>query len=47
MTDDAKRRARAARIRAREGVPEEECLAELGYEAVCDCDICAAAEQQG
>ena len=46
--DDQKaaRAKRAARIRTREGVLKEECLAELGYEAACDCHICDTAYDQ-
>lgn len=43
MTDSTHTRAqRAARIRAIEGVPDEdECVVEMGYEPTdCDCGIC-------
>lgn len=42
MTDSTHTRAqRAARLRAIEGVPDEECVVEMGYEPTnCDCGIC-------
>lgn len=35
------RAQRAARIRALEGIPDDECVAEMYYDpADCDCSIC-------
>jgi len=35
------RAQRAARLRAIEGVPDQECVVEMGYEPTdCDCEIC-------
>lgn len=42
------RAQRAARIREIEGVPDEECIAEMGYESTdCDCGICDQEGQGG
>lgn len=41
MPPQTSRARRAAKIRAEEGVPETECVTEMGYDPEdCDCDIC-------
>lgn len=41
MSATSTRAQRAARLRAIEGVPDEECVVEMGYDPEdCDCGIC-------
>lgn len=38
---ESTRAQRAARIRNREGLPEDECVYECGYDSEdCDCSLC-------